>query len=88
MLVSLFCLQACQKVIMINLPPYQPELIVFCKLEEGNSTVTAWISSTVGILDTTILWSYGNSSEDSMKYANSYWVNNATVKLYEPELLP
>lgn len=78
---------SCQKAIVIDLPPHEAEFIVHCHLEEDSTKVEAWISSTTGILDSSNILTFSYSDPDSMKFAESYWVENATVELYENNTL-
>lgn len=79
----LFLLESCQKTITIKLPTHEPVAVVRCNIEEGDSVLTVWVAETVGILDTQYIGEYAYQEFDSLKYAESNWVPDATVSIYE-----
>lgn len=83
----LILLSACEQVIDIKLPPHDPRLVVYSNIVEGDSSLVVWVGYTVGILDTTNLSGWSWFEEDSMKFSESAWVPNATVKIFENDVL-
>lgn len=86
---SLFMLlfSSCEQVIDIKLPPHEPHLVVYANIDEGDTEIIAWVGYTVGILDTADLGNWHWFEEDSLNYSESAWVPNASIRIYENDLL-
>ena len=86
---ALYALSACQRTVIIELPPHEPKLVLHALWSQGqNQEIWAWVGNNISIMDNTQLDSFYYSPMDrAIPYEGTVWVHNATVELYQNGVL-